>query len=390
MKKTVSVLLAVLMLCTMALPSFAAESPVQAEIDNLVGWLSVPANSKINYEDTSKVYGAADWIALDFARAGVEVPKEYAPYLEAALPNATLYPSDMARVYLGAAAAGMDVQNIGGVDLVKALSEVSYKDQTYMSSLIFPLLAMDYNKEISFPDAKRQEIIDTILAAQKPMGEEFGGAFNWDTNPANSVDTDTTAMVICALAPYRAENPQVQTAIDNALSYIKSVKADNGGYGHPQWGVSPECTAQVVIALCTLGIDPTCEEYSNNGKTPIDALKSYMLESGAGAYGSANAMTTEQTLRGFVAYDRFLKGETAFYDGNKAMNPEQPTETPSETPSETQPEAQPQTEAPAENPTTSTEVPEIPKTGFGKSVAPVLMTAAFFGAAALVMKKKHD
>lgn len=386
MKKTVSLLLAVLMLCTMVLPSFAAKVPVQAEIDNLVDWLQKPENNKINYADTSKINANADWITLDFARAGVPVPVEYKAYIEAALPKATLYPADMARVYLAAASAGMDVQNIGGVDLVKALSEVSYKDQTYMSSLIFPLLAMDFNKEIAFPEAVKQEIIETILAAQKPMGEEFGGAFNWDTNPTNSIDTDTTAMVIQALAPHKDENPEVKTAIDNALSFLKTVKADNGGYGHPQWGVSAECTAQVVLALCALGIDPTSEEYSNNGKTPIDALKSYMLESGAGGYGKANLITTEQTLRGFIAYDRFQKGETAFYDGNKVVEPENPSETPSEAPTETPNETEAQTEAP----TTSTETPEIPQTGLEKSMAPVLMTAALFGAAALVLKKKHD
>lgn len=384
MKKTVSILLAVLLLCTMALPSFAAEVSVQAEIENLVSWLQKPENSKVDFEDTSKISATADWITIVHARSGREVPKGYTAYLEAALPQANLYPADAARIYIAASSAGMDVKNIGGVDLVKVLSEVSYKEQTYMSSLIYPLLAMDYNKDIAFPEEVRQEIIKTILAAQKPADEEFGGAFNWDTDPSRGVDTDTTAMALQALAPYKDENPEVKTAIDNALSYLKTVKAGNGGYGHPQWGVSAECTAQVVIALCSLGIDPTSEEYSNNGKTPIDALKSYVLaEGGAGSNGRANLMTTYQTALGLIAFDRFQKGETPLFV-KELPKPEVPETTTEEPTSEVT------NEAPKEEPTTSQDTVDIPKTGFEKSAAPMLLTAALMGAAVLTLKKKHD
>ena len=69
----------------------------------------------------------------------------------------------------------------------------------------------------------------------------------------DNTSVDMTAMALQALAPYQ-ERTEVKEAIDRAVSCLKEEMRDDFGYG------TSESTAQVLLALSCLGIDPTSAE----------------------------------------------------------------------------------------------------------------------------------
>ena len=128
-------------------------------------------------------------------------------------------------------------------------------------------------------------------------------------------DPDATAMVLQALAPHR-EAPDVAAAIEKGLAFLSGNQLDNGGYR--SFGQQcPESIAQVMVALCTLGIDPLSEEYQKNGNTLFDALYSYRLEDGTFKHtpdGESNNMSTMEALYALASYESWLHHGKALYE----------------------------------------------------------------------------
>lgn len=153
------------------------------------------------------------------------------------------------------------------------------------------------------------QIIDEILALQK----EDGG---WAISGSVS-DADVTAMVLQALAPYRDDAKEVGDAIGRALSLLSERQTAQGGF--LSYGVeNPESAAQVVIALCALGIDPcTDARFIKNDYSPMDSMESFALEGGGYAHvegGSYSAAATAQVLCAATAYLRFAQGLPPLYE----------------------------------------------------------------------------
>lgn len=128
-------------------------------------------------------------------------------------------------------------------------------------------------------------------------------------------DPDATAMVLQAFAPHR-DNPDVAAAIEKGLAFLSNNQLDNGGYR--SFGQEcPESIAQVLVALCTLDIDPMEEAYQKNGHTIFDALYSYRLEDGTFKHtpdGESNNMSTMETLYALASYESWLHHGKAFYE----------------------------------------------------------------------------
>lgn len=133
---------------------------------------------------------------------------------------------------------------------------------------IWGLIALDA-KHYSIPDGSyysRADIIKEILKLQLSDG---GFALT-----GRSADPDITAMAIQSLAPYyksgssytyalTRQNGQtvtktVKQAVNEALSCLSDMQLDTGDY--ISWGTqNVESTAQVLIALCCLGINPQAD-----------------------------------------------------------------------------------------------------------------------------------
>ncbi len=129
-------------------------------------------------------------------------------------------------------------------------------------------------------------------------------------------DVDVTAMAITALSPFYPEDPAVKQAIDRALELLsdrQQPEGDFASYGIP----NPESTAQVLIALCSLGIDWRQDErFIQNGNTLLDGIARYELEDGSYAHllgGESNRNATVQVFCAMVAARRYETGKGSLY-----------------------------------------------------------------------------
>lgn len=129
-------------------------------------------------------------------------------------------------------------------------------------------------------------------------------------------DVDATAMAVQALAPFYSSDSDVRSAIDNALSLLSKCQLDDGdfaGYG----SANPESTAQVMIALSSLGIDASKDDrFIKNGNTLFDGIAKYRLPDGSFCHkagGASNATATVQVLCAAVSYLRMTGGRPSLY-----------------------------------------------------------------------------
>ena len=79
------------------------------------------------------------------------------------------------------------------------------------------------------------------------------------------------AMAIQALAPYYQTSITVNTAIKDALDWLRIQQQDNGGFAGMSAENSTESNAQVIVALTALGIDPTSWE-KPGGRSLLTAM----------------------------------------------------------------------------------------------------------------------
>ena len=85
-------------------------------------------------------------------------------------------------------------------------------------------------------------------------------------------------MALQALAKYQ-DQKAVKTATDKALTYLSKAQDSKGGYA--SWGTTNvESVAQVVVALCELGIDLGDSRFVKNGHTLTDNLLSFRQSNG--------------------------------------------------------------------------------------------------------------
>lgn len=160
----------------------------------------------------------------------------------------------------------------------------------------------------------RESMISAVLGSQ--LGD---GGFSLDGKKS---DIDITAMALQALSPYR-ENETVTAAAERAVLYLSEEQTPSGDF--ISWGKrSLESTAQVAVALCTLGIDPeTDSRFIKDGNNIISSMMNYRSDDGGflrtydtvpDKKESSDYVATEQALRALCAFYRYRNGLRSFYD----------------------------------------------------------------------------
>ncbi len=252
-----------------------------------------------------------EWLALGLTRSGYTVTEEYyqnvAAHIQAKLDDqGRLSPTkstENSRIILALTAAGYDVTDVGGGNLLTALEDIDYVCQQGVNGPIWALIALD-SHQYPAGDTTRRQLIDAICQERLADG---GWAMEEDT-----ADADLTAMAIQALAPYAQTDPQVQAVVEQALSCLSALQKATGDFG------SCESCAQVLVALTVAGIDPVKDErFVKNGHTVVEALCAYYLGQGQFAHslgGEENPMSTEQAYYALTAYFRLQEGKTTLYD----------------------------------------------------------------------------
>lgn len=172
-------------------------------------------------------------------------------------------------------------------------------------SLVFGLHLL--NNSLPSEDYTSDELVDAIAAVQLADG---GFAVSGE-----HADADVTAMALQALAPH-AERTEISAVIERAIDCLSGLQADDGGFR--SYGVTnAESCAQVLMALCALGIDPdTDARFIKNGYTVVHALECFRTSSGG--YGhvegdEAQISATAQTLCAYVALWRAQNGKNFIY-----------------------------------------------------------------------------
>ena len=317
-----------------------------------------------------------DWMALAMGRFGywnngtyihlIDDSTGYSDYLNAMrsyIENAyesnegilhSAKATEWHRAVVAIAALGGDPTNFGAYReaQINLIADGSYNNMLKagpgtqgINGWIWGLIAMDTGMYPVPEDAKytRETFITEILKMQLAdgvKGNDYGG---WVLGGYGSrSDVDITAMAIQALAPYYNDDTvytyfnensktevsrTVRQCVDDALDVLGTMQNRNGGFS--SWGTdNVESISQVVVALCSVGIDLAKDErfITGDGKTLLDGMLQFLLPDGGFCHilkGGWNSMANDQATYALVAYWRFENGMRTLYD----MRPDASDET---------------------------------------------------------------
>ena len=347
-KKAFAAAVAVILLFSSAI-SFSAKASPESIADGLIAWKKSDLNAKsdenlINNEYLSLAGTTpGDWYVIGLSRLGKDDNYEgYLAVIAEKIKERYTEPGRLSaakstewhRISLAVLAAGGNPENIGGENLI---ADGTY-DRGKTASLgkqgingwIWGLITLD-SIAYEIPDGafySREDIITEIISK-----ELSGGGF---TLTGEVADPDITAMAIQSLAPYyndektyeiNGKSVSVREVIDRALEKLSELQTDDGDF--LSWGTkNVESTDQVVVALCSLGIDPLSDSrFIKNGKTLLDGILLYRMPDGGFIHSktydadnptslpdSSNSMAGEQTLYTMAALLRREKGMRTLYD----------------------------------------------------------------------------
>lgn len=163
----------------------------------------------------------------------------------------------------------------------------------------------------------KEQVIGTLLDLRTPDG-------GWAVS-GEYADVDVTAMAVQALSPYYASNEAVKEAVGRAMNLLSGRQLEDGGF--QSYGAeNPESVSQVIVALCSLGLDPeTDARFIKNGCTMIDALRMFLRSDGSVSHtvdGETNATATVQVYYAMAAVKLLKdgKGNLYVFDTNQSNN----------------------------------------------------------------------
>lgn len=356
-KRIIAAFAALIMILCAVLPAYAATGGARPSDDEalsvangIIEWkkrsMGLSGSDNLLSPEYVSAAGspAGDWYPIGLGRLGID--DDYEMYLAALRENVTeryandggldaVKATEWHRITLAVLALGGDPTSFGRDSEGKPINLIA--DGVYnrknlgaqgINGLIWGLIALDA-ADFPVPDGAyytRDGIIAELLSLRCSDG---GFAFSGDHS-----DPDMTAMAITALAPYygsekayeyelasgekKAES--VREAIDGALERLSEMQLETGdfrSYGLRNSG----SVCQVIVALCSLGIDPFSDvRFIKNGVTLWDGLMIYKNSDGGfiGNLSEGNmpsgSMAGEQALYAMAAFMRLKRGEGRLFD----------------------------------------------------------------------------
>ena len=272
--------------------------------------------------DELNAFGS-EWYIFGLARSGRKVFDDYYKAIEKYVSenideNGRLdekRATDNAKLVLVLSALDKDVTDVGGHDLLKALSDMDYVTQQGLSGAIYALLAFDCrgydipSADKNVEQTSREGLVKYILDKQLKDG---GWAYSGD-----KAEPDMTAMALQALAAYYKTDAKVKEAADKAVTCLSKLQNTTGGYDS-YGSVNSESAAQVITALTALGIDPDNDaRFVKNGASVLDSLCGFYVDGGGFRHVSDGKLDPTATAQGYyalAAYYRFAGSQTALFD----------------------------------------------------------------------------
>ncbi len=320
MKRLGAFLLAGAVLVGTACPTYAAQTAVTVS-SSYTARTAEYVYKKVTAPSFGSIGG--EWAVIGLARSSFGIPDEYfGKYLvglsEYLKENKGILSSskntEYSRVVLALSALGIDAENFAGYDLTKPLVDFDGTMKQGLNGAVFALLALDSCA------AADENIRDKYISALTD-GQNSDGGWDISSYSSDSSDADTTAMVLQVLAKYSSRE-NVAAAIESGIDFLSDAQLETGGFMTSGLETC-ESTAQVLIALSELGIPHDDPKFVKNGKTPLDALKSFMNPDGSFKHTAdsrnANQMATEQALCALAAVERFNGSKNSFYSMSDAV-----------------------------------------------------------------------
>lgn len=333
--------------------SHVSDKSINDAVNGIVNWYK-NGNAKLMNDNFLQCAGttAGDWLPIGAARYGIS--DDYQSYLNKIADYVTEKykttnkldkhkATEWERIALAVGAVGGDPTKIGrdaNGNPVNLIADGTYNsivdyDRQGINAYVFGLIALD-SRNYTVPkgaEYTRDDIIKGILSNQMACG---GFRYGQEGGSDGEADPDMTAMVVQSLAPYynsdktytytlgdktigeKTVTKTVKQVVDEALESIRCFETEDGDF--KSWGVcNAESTDQVIVALCSLGIDPEKDErfITTSGKTPLDGLMKYVMKDGGIAHTietGSNPMATDQTLYTLAAVKRQRAGMNRLYD----------------------------------------------------------------------------
>ena len=294
------------------------ETP-QVDIDALIqkGLQGAKEHFASRYPEENYQYNNNDWIVYARLRAGETISQEKLDaYYQSVADTVKKWskkqkPTDIERVAMSLLIMNKDITEVDGVNLAEMIYNHPNLDMG-SNELAWALLVMNA-KEMEIPaDAKWNR--ENIVAALLKFQNEENGGFGLTDN--QTVSVDMTAMCLQALAPYKNTDVKVHNAVEAGLEYLKNTMSDTYDFG------TSESTAQVLLTLTMLGIDPLNSDFGTSYSNMITCLMdNYYCETENGkgfchdkSNKKLNEMASVQVFQAFTAYVQAKAGEKTYWD----------------------------------------------------------------------------
>lgn len=305
----------------LVLPGLVAAQPQRDAQQAALGWLRAQQQADGSFPG----FGPGDTAdaLVAFVAAGEPVPGALsggvAPiaYLEAqAADYASASVGGAAKLALAAVAVEADPTNFGGVNLLDLIGG-SYDPVTgqYGADVYGHALALlAINAVGATPPAAAIERLRELQLDD--------GGWSFDGSDATGSDTNTTSLVVQALA----DAAGTAALRDDALEYLKGQQNDDGGFPYSQTSAfgndsDANSTAAVVQALSAVGQRPDATDWRQAGANPLTLLTSLQNPSGAFRYQASlsddNPLATYQAVP--ALFGQALPVRTATITGAQAL-----------------------------------------------------------------------
>ncbi|SFB13490.1 LPXTG-motif cell wall anchor domain-containing protein [Bacillus sp. cl95] len=248
-----------------------------------------------------------DWEAIALKQAGKEIPTTYLETLKKLIKDKNGRFSritDYERYTLGILAAGGNPTNIEGFNLVKSIYEGNVTKQG-LNGVAYGLIALD-STNFEVPQTAKWTKLKLITELLNKQNAD--GGWSWDGSVTS--DSDTTSMVLTALAPHKEETG-IQASIDKGTVFLADQftagKIDNSS-----------TASQIVIALSALGLDANETKYTKaDGTSVMEYLLSFQNADGGFDWQGgdvSDTFSTSQGIQAVVAYQLMLNGKGSLYN----------------------------------------------------------------------------
>lgn len=275
-------------------PNTRWDNDLAKMMSNGFEWLGRNMNNPISYLITAGIVKkTADIKTITTFEKGITKTKQYSSS------------PDIAQTALCLSLCGFDASSQKYGQLISRLESFPAVQNYGATAAASILKAFDCNKyEVSATAVNsRKALVDMIVSTQSVDG-------GFSSEVSGESDIPATAACLTALSNY-AEQSEVKTAIDDAVTYLSEQQTDNGGFMNH--GVeNSETLATVIVALNSVGVDLDDARFNKGELSLINTLLEYKNSDDGFASGLGQKSIPAATEQALLALASVKSGANPF------------------------------------------------------------------------------